>query len=211
MNGVREARALRSCRLGIPVFAAILLAAWTGCNKPAVKETAPEPSVQTAPQPQPEPEKTTGPAAASKPEVTLVTDDAIVQALADAKGKVLVVNVWATFCIPCMEEMPELATFYRERDAEHVAFLSIDTDPVFTLDDVVKPFVQEKAIPFPVHVWNDLPPDQLIAALGVKDTGWDGELPATFVFGPDGSLKKHWLERVHLHDLSAAVAEISQS
>ena len=150
------------------------------------------------------------PELAAKPKIELANDVAVKQLVAAAKGKVLVVNVWATFCIPCIEEMPELAKFYRERDADHVEFLSLNTDPVYTMEDAVKPFAREKDIPFPIHVWNDLPPEVLIDTLGVKDTGWDGELPATFIFDSTGALKRHWLERVHLHDVSAAVAEVSQ-
>lgn len=119
-------------------------------------------------------------------------------------------NVWATYCIPCIEEMPELARFYRERDAENVAFLSFSADAEYALDDTVKPFVVEQKLPFPAFVLQDLPPDKLVKALGAGTSGWDGELPATFVFDTSGALKRHWLELVHLNDLTQAVAEITK-
>ena len=144
-----------------------------------------------------------------RPEIALADGEAVKRLLASAKGKVLVVNVWATFCIPCIEEMPELAQFYRERDAKRVEFLGLNADPVYTIEDTVKPFVAEKGLPFPVHVLDGLPPDELAAILGVGTAGWGGELPATFVIDAGGTLRRHWFERAHLKDLSAAVAEIA--
>lgn len=142
------------------------------------------------------------------PEIALANAAKVAELLASAKGKIVIINAWATYCIPCIEEMPELAQFYRERDTEKVVFLSFSADPEYTVEDTVKPFVEEKAIPFPVYVLQDMPPDKLIAALGAESTGWDGELPATFVLDAEGTLKKHWLERVHLKDIAGAIADI---
>lgn len=146
-------------------------------------------------------------APAPKPEIGPANADKVKGLLASAKGKVVVVNVWATYCIPCIEELPELARFYRERDPQRVEFVSLNADPAYSIEDTVKPFVAEKGLPFPVHVLDGLPPDELGAILGAAD--WGGELPATFVLDAAGVLKKHWFERVHLKDLEAAVAEAS--
>lgn len=48
--------------------------------------------------------------------------------LSDFKGKVLVVNFWATWCGPCKEEMPAFERLRRQLDPERVALLSITTD-----------------------------------------------------------------------------------
>ncbi|MDZ4857785.1 MAG: TlpA disulfide reductase family protein [Candidatus Hydrogenedentes bacterium] len=141
-------------------------------------------------------------------EVSLANPEKLKMLLDGAKGKTLVINVWATFCVPCLEEMPELAQFYTERDADKIAFLSLSADPLYSFDDVVKPFVAERKIPFPVYVLEDVPPDTLIEMLGVESSKWSGELPGTFVLDGDGVLKHSWLERVHLDDLKTSVASV---
>lgn len=198
----------RGFRHTVSCCLALLLAALSGCGG-----DGPSAGKREGDTNEPRPASTTGPVARtapSKPDIDLVNAEAVSRLLASAKGKVLVVNVWATYCIPCVEEMPELAAFYRERDAKTVEFLSLSADFPYSVDDVVKPFVAEKSLPFAVHVLN-VPPDDLIGVLGVKDAKWGGELPATFVFDATGALRKFWLERVHLQDLGAAVREIAAS
>jgi len=140
--------------------------------------------------------------------IALANREKVSDLLHAARGKVLVINVWATYCIPCIEEMPELATFYKGRDPQRIEFLSLSADGAYTLEDAVKPFVAEKQLPFPVYVLDELPPNELVKLIGVGGSGWDGELPATFVLDATGTLKKHWLERVHLSDLTAAVTGV---
>jgi len=50
------------------------------------------------------------------------------QALAQWKGKVLIVNFWATWCVPCREEMPEFVSLQREYGARGVQFVGIAAD-----------------------------------------------------------------------------------
>ncbi len=178
-----------------------------GCgSQPAPAPTA-EPAA-AAPAPVSQPVEAAAPASTA-PSVTPGTADKVKALVAEAKGKTLVINVWATFCVPCVEEMPELAQFYRERDPEKVAFLSLSADPMYAIDDTVKPYVAEQKIPFPVYVLDEVDPDSLVEILGVKDSKWTGELPGTFILNPEGSLTKSWLERVHLADLKAAVSAAS--
>ena len=130
--------------------------------------------------------------------------------LAAAKGKVVVVNVWATFCVPCIEEMPEFVKFYNEREAKEVEFISLNADPPYNLDDAVKPFVAENKLPFPVYLLDEVSPIDLGDLIGAADTNWEGSLPATFVLDKSGVKKKAWFEPVHLSDLKAASTAAQQ-
>lgn len=127
----------------------------------------------------------------------------------ETDGKVLVVNVWATWCLPCIAEMPHLVSFYKDMDAETTAFLSLSADGPRFIDEAVVPFVAEHKLPFPVYALDFDDPDPLILAaiLGVEETGWDGALPATFLIDRDGMLVKHWFEEIKPGALEAAVAE----
>lgn len=94
-----------------------------------------------------------------------------------ASGKVLILNVWATWCGPCRHEMPSLDRLSKRLDNKHysVVGLSVDTD-----DHVVREFLIERKVSFP----NYLDPAMEVAnqVFGIR------AFPSTFVFGPDGRL-----------------------
>jgi len=74
--------------------------------------------------------------------------------LADLKGKIAVVDFWATWCVPCLKEMPELMAYHQKlKGRQDVVFLSFDAEE--EAGDV-KAFVKKKAIPFPVYITGDL-------------------------------------------------------
>lgn len=104
--------------------------------------------------------------------------------IGDAAGPV-VVNFWATWCQPCIEEMPELARFYNEYAPRGAAFLSVSVDsPATVKDGKVDDFVRKHRLPFPVHVLTDSDPEAVARALGIEFTA----VPVTLVYGPGGKL-----------------------
>lgn len=96
--------------------------------------------------------------------------------LAEQRGKVVLVNFWATWCPPCREEMPSMERLwrrYRDRGFVLVA-VSLDSDPT-----LVGPFVADHKLTFPVA----LDPQVEVANLyGVR------ALPASFVLDRTGTL-----------------------
>ena len=127
--------------------------------------------------------------------------------LKENRGKTVVVNFWATWCPPCVQEMPEFAEFYREHNkaGDAVTFISMSADNPETIDSAIKPFVAKHKIPFPIHVMSFMPSDELTGVLGYE---WvDGNLPATFVYKPDGKLQNVWFVQITKADLDKAVAK----
>jgi thiol-disulfide isomerase/thioredoxin len=98
--------------------------------------------------------------------------------LADLRGRVVVVNFWATWCPPCRREMPSLERLSQAADSEGVEVLAVnvgeDEDTVFPFLGMVAP-----APTFPLLF------DKNAATL--EPWGVRG-LPTTFVVAPDGSL-----------------------
>lgn len=70
-------------------------------------------------------------------------------ALSDYRGRVVLVNVWASWCLPCKQELPELARLHRKYERRGFLVLSVNTD-TDAKDAVVREMVEELDLPFPV-------------------------------------------------------------
>jgi len=116
-----------------------------------------------------------------------ISQEALKSLLATSEGKVLVINFWATWCPPCVAELPELAAFYTEHTDKGVAFFAISLDNPNEIEKTVKPFLKEKKVPFPVHV---LLERDLEALSGIVKQELAGVLPTTLVYDKTGSVVK---------------------
>lgn len=74
--------------------------------------------------------------------------DGTAQTLAGFRGRVLVVNYWATWCAPCREEIPMFVSLQREYAAKNVQFVGIAVDQV----DKVQEFAREFDINYPLLI-----------------------------------------------------------
>lgn len=96
----------------------------------------------------------------------------------DLKGKVIFLNLWATWCGPCRAEMPSIQKLYNEVDKEKIAFVILSLDQENQSKKVAR-FVSQKDFSFPVY----LPASPLPDALRVNT------IPTTFIVGTDGKIK----------------------
>ena len=99
--------------------------------------------------------------------------------LAALKGKVLVVNFWATWCGPCRVEMPDLIELHESYQEQDFSVIGIATD--IEGEEIVAPFVEEMGITFPTL----LDDGTLSEAFGGVFV-----LPTTFVIDKQGMVKR---------------------
>jgi thiol-disulfide isomerase/thioredoxin len=98
--------------------------------------------------------------------------------LADSKGKVVIVNMWATWCAPCREEMPALDAYYRKHRDQGLVLIALSMDDP---KDEAKVREVTQSYSFPVG----LEPDTYL-----KGYGRIWRLPLTFVVDRGGILRK---------------------
>ncbi len=112
-----------------------------------------------------------------------IDPDGLRSLLNDRKGRGLILNVWATWCIPCVEEFPDLVrldSLYRLRGVD-VVTISIDFED--EVETKVRPFLHRMRASMPAYV-NAFPtPSALIDAL---EPSWSGAIPATFAYDAKG-------------------------
>lgn len=100
----------------------------------------------------------------------------------------VVVNVWATWCRPCVEELPEILEFARKHQGEaRVMLVSADFS---SRRELVEKFLRERGVGFVTYLKQGS--DE--AFVEVLSPQWSGVLPATFVFAPGGKLVA-WFDR----------------
>lgn len=69
--------------------------------------------------------------------------------LSDARGKITIINFWATCCPPCREEMPHMQSFYEKQQGE-VEMLAVNMTHTDSGIPTIEKFVQEHALTFPI-------------------------------------------------------------
>lgn len=88
-------------------------------------------------------------AADEAPTFSLRDIDGKKRSLSDYEGQVVMISFWATWCTPCMAEMPHLQRFYETYGEQGFTVLSINTDDARS-SSRVKPLVKSKGVTFPV-------------------------------------------------------------
>lgn len=104
--------------------------------------------------------------------------------VAAKKGRVLLVNFWATWCDPCREEMPTLVSVAKGFSAKDVAVALVSTDSLKKTPDVEK-FLASGKIPFVCWQAKSADPQRFIDAV---DKSWNGAVPYTLVYDRKGEL-----------------------
>ena len=114
--------------------------------------------------------------------------------LARFKGKPLLVNFWATWCPPCVEELPLIDAFYQQNKANGWQVVGIAADQL----TAVNTFLGKMPLGFPVAMAG-LAGVEMSKSLG----NISGGLPFSVIFSGDGSVRHRKIGRVSSEDLTA--------
>lgn len=126
----------------------------------------------------------------------LPNENGVSQALSQYKGKIIVLNFWATWCAPCREEMPELSQLYTEYKSKNVVVLGIAVDELA----LVKEFSLATPVSYPLFAAEN---DGM--NLGVNLGNDKGVLPYTVIINADGSVVKTFFGRINKSLISSTM------
>jgi len=119
------------------------------------------------------------------------------QALAQWKGKPLLVNFWATWCGPCVQEMPELSALANEEAGKRYNIIGVGIDSPSAMSE----FATKHNIKYPLLV-GGMGGTELSRAFG----NTNGGLPFTVLIGADGQVRKTYLGKLKFDELKADLA-----
>ena len=177
--------------------AALLLCA--GCNRPAPGQAStPAAPTPTAPAGTPAPPSATpvkpSATATKSPSLKVTTVDGTAYDLAAHRGKWVVVNFWATWCGPCLKEMPELSALDAMR--EHIEVIGLAYEDIKPAE--MTAFLKVHPVVYPVAIVDVYaPPADFASPRG---------LPMTYLIAPDGTIAKQFLGPVTARDIESAIA-----
>jgi thiol-disulfide isomerase/thioredoxin len=99
--------------------------------------------------------------------------------LSDYRGKWVLVNFWATWCPPCLDEIPDFVSLYENKKSKELVVLGVAVDYKSELD--VRNFVDDMLIPYPIILGNT----KIYSQYGAPEI-----LPTTYIYNPQGKLVK---------------------
>lgn len=156
-------------------------------NAPAKQPVVPEATPA-------QPANATASSAKQTPSLRVTTVDGQTFDLADQHGKWTVVNFWATWCGPCLKEMPELSALDAMR--EHIVVVGLAYEDT-TVEDM-QAFLKQHPVVYPIVLLDVYNPP--------KDFETPRGLPMTVLVGPDGKVAKTITGPVTAHDIETAIA-----
>ena len=177
---------------------ALSLAAAPGCGKkeagtpekakaPVAEKKTPEKKTPVAEKKAPVAEKKAPekkkPAVAKVADLSVLDYPKLEARVKKAAKKLTVVAVWATWCVPCIKEMPELARFYEAHKAQGLDVLGLCTDDKAEMGDKIQDVLDKVKVPFAMATMPAGGDEPFFKAMGVE---WDGGLPATAAFDSTG-------------------------
>lgn len=134
----------------------------------------------------------------SAPDLRLTNLEGGSAALSDYRGKVVLINNWATWCPPCEAEMPTLQAYYQTHQDKDFALIAIDAGESAA---EISPFRERYGLTF--EIWLD---PNLLAIAAFRNTG----LPSTYVVDKTGTVRYAWAGAVSREALETYVTPLME-
>ena len=118
----------------------------------------------------------------------------------NTRGKYLVINFWATWCTPCLKEIPAFVKFYEE-NSDYVEILGLDFEPVDL--EIINDYVGRFSINYPIVLYNEDNDSEY------SNFGEIVGMPTTQIYSPEGELLHTFMGEITIDDLSKFIVPTS--
>lgn len=118
---------------------------------------------------------------------------------------VLVINFWATWCGPCVAELPQFEKLNKLYAGQKVKVILVSTDFKKQVDTKVKPFVKRKKLKSQVVFMDEPTPNKWI---DLVNPDWSGSLPATLILSKRTGYERFYEQEMTWEELEAAVKAV---
>jgi len=123
------------------------------------------------------------------------------------KGKVLLLNIWASWCPPCKKEFPDLVKLAEKYKNSKVEIVGLSVDDKSDLNSEVIPFLQKNNVNFKIYIQNFKSVEELISFF----PKWEGAIPLTLIFDKNGREKKFIIGMRDFNFFDKAIQEVLAS
>jgi thiol-disulfide isomerase/thioredoxin len=137
-------------------------------------------------------------------ETSIIKLEDLHQIIEEPSTKIKVINFWATWCAPCIKELPQFEALNRKRDDVMVILISLDLDLDPDPEKVYK-FIERKKLKSQVLLLNEQDPNSWINTI---DEQWSGALPATLIINSETGQRKFIGNEIHDGELEKLVDEL---
>ncbi len=135
-----------------------------------------------------------------------VSAEELMDEIRDADADLVVVNFWASWCMPCREEFPEFVRFSRETDPDDVQVRFVTVDFEEDLPHAAQ-FLRENGVGGTTFVKNG----KEGPFIDVINPGWSGAIPATVIYDRDGNQLDFWEGKITYDQLLRRVNQARQA
>ena len=132
--------------------------------------------------------------------VTPVNAEDLLKLVQDSDAEVVIVNIWATWCQPCVEEFPDLMRVYREFKEQGLKLILVSAD-FKKQEQGITDFLVTQGVDFPTY----LKKGDDMKFINTLKPEWSGALPATLIFNRDGVRKDFWVGKASYEKFKQAV------
>jgi thiol-disulfide isomerase/thioredoxin len=136
-----------------------------------------------------------------------IDEKGLQELLRQSQGKVVLLNFWATWCDPCVEEFPNLTKIAREFRPRGVEVILVAIEEPEEITRKVKPFLQAQGVTFPTY-YKKTRDDEIF--INTLDRNWRGAIPATFIYDANGLLAKKFIAAQSFETFAAALRPLLQ-
>lgn len=130
-------------------------------------------------------------------------------AISAHKGKVVLANFWATWCVPCRKEMPELAKLSQKLSARGFELVTISADDA-EREAMAAGVLRDDKIPGAKYLLHgsDADREKFYRALDPAWAANDGSLPALFLYDRNGKKVRSFIGQAPIPDIEAAILKL---